>query len=99
MANPTEKTRWNAKVEAHQVHSQLSGLVSRFEANDLDASAVKKAAKALAEVADEVQKALDKAASAKASYHSSVGPSPDVVESLRRENEELKKRLAASPVR
>lgn len=96
MANPTDKTRWNAKAEAHRIHSDLTGLVARFEANDLDSGPVKKAAKALADVADEVQKVLDKQFQEKAKYHQSVGPQPGVIEQLQRENEELKKRLAAS---
>jgi hypothetical protein len=99
MANPTYKTRWNAKVEAHQLHGALTGLATRFEANDLDAGAIKKATKALAEVADEVQRDIDATAAAKAKYHASVGPAASAVEELRRENEELKKRLAANVVR
>ena len=99
MGEPTEKTRWNAKVEALRLHGALVGLASRFEANDLDSGPVKKASAALSKVAEEVQTKLDEEALAQAKYHQATGPGAGPVEELRRENEELKRRLAASAVR
>jgi phage host-nuclease inhibitor protein Gam len=95
MANVTEKTQWNAKVEAWQVHGALTGLAARFEANELDASAVRKAAKALSDLAAEVQAVRDAEAVAKAKYRESVGPMAPEVDQLRKEIEDLKKRLSA----
>ena len=95
-AEANEKTRWNSKVEAWNLYNALTGLVSRFDANALDSGAIKKAAKALVEIAAEVQAEYEKEAKRKAEFRQSItGISPDAVEALRRENEELKKRLMA----
>jgi len=96
MAQPTEKTRWNSKVEAWQVHNALTGLLARFKANELDGAPVEKALKALAPLAKEVQDVRDAALQAKAEYHQSVSPHGDAMESLRKENEALRARLAAA---
>ena len=96
MGEVTEKTQWNAKVEAHRLHAAIVGLQARFDANGLDSGPVKKAAQALGKLAEEVQAVQDAQIQAKVDYRQSVGPVgvPDL-DALRRENEELKKRLAA----
>ena len=100
MADATEKTRWNAKVEALKIHGALVGLAQRFDANELDSGPVKKAAAALSKLAEEVQAKFDEMLMAQAQYHQAVGPkTTSGMDELRRENEELKRRLAASVVR
>lgn len=95
MAQPTEKTRWNAKVEAWGIHGALTGLVTRFQANDLDTGALEKALKALAGLAKEVQDRQDAELQRKAEYHQSLIPGGGEMDALRKENEELKRRLMA----
>lgn len=91
----TEKTRWNAMVEAHRMHAGLTGLQMRFETNGLDSGPVKKAANAIAKLAEEVQTKLDAAIQQKADYRKSVQPENSGLDAALRENEELKARLAA----
>jgi hypothetical protein len=94
MGIATAKTKANSKAEAHKLYGELIGLAMRFEANGLDASPVMKAAKCLAQLAAEVDTVL---AEERARYQPQLNQSE--AEMLRRENEELKARLALQPTR
>jgi len=95
MGKVTDKTRAIAREQAWRLHGALLGLVVQLEANGLDlyAADVKKAVKAVAKIASEVQAKKDESARKKAEYHASVqAPLVDTseVDALRREIAELR---------
>ena len=100
---PTEKTRWACKAAAHTYHRELKGLAINFKENGLDDKPVLDAVKALAKYAAEVESKNITERAARQAYRDSFNvthvASTLEVDALKRENEELKARLALQPNR
>jgi hypothetical protein len=100
---PTEKTRWACKAAAHRFHGELKGFALNLKDNGLDDKPALEAAKALAKLAAEVEARNVIERAAKQAYRDSFNvthvASTEDIDKLRRENEELKARLALQPNR
>ena len=100
---PTEKTRWACKVTAHRLHGELEGFAINLKENGFDTKPATDAAKALWKIASEVDEKNSRERAAKQAYRDSFNvthvASTEDFDKLKRENEELKARLALQPNR